>query len=695
MNCQDNSRLKVPLPELCRTADIGCVPVTDGKPDCPPESDQLPFSYDPNTKTLWIFECKSRQWVSFGKFSLGELQEVNLDNIRNICSLLNIPVFYNPGSGTIEGSMPLGEFAKKLMECVALKQKVAILSDGTVSFSVDGLDSLDPIYVKYENLTVTGKGTQADPLVIKASAPVAPTPTICALPEKTQAQLEAATKATLGACLDNENVRVPYPEQPKNYTIATQDNVDTANSRFLVGVINGQHRRIPFPPEACEYDTVTVDAATKANQADIIACVNGKEVKFSLKDLLDLIKGDDVADLNYSCVPVATGTPSGAPDPKVGPLMLDADGKSLWVWSCGDRRWIKISGGATTADDTPHAANWSSVADSVSNKCTGVTWDAWYADGSTLKPTRLTSQELGTILKSCLNLVDTTALNSLGTDLRGLITALTTRVAALENASGPDLGPLTTRVTTLEGKVNTLETDVNGLKTLTNTHTTQINGLTTRVTALENNSDASSGSVYRAFSNVGGGSCVGVTATAAGGFVYQARDKAIVLGNGSFYQGGSTIAKYVVKNPFDKPSLFQLDIEFNITASTMHEYSNMGVIVNAGEKENVTYASLFTQTDSALPHHVMTEAGSVTAVFAIASRNDGILRPHSTGMYSHPVYRAQLLTYSGVLAANASKTVYVNYWVSIAGAVAQAYYEWHANIIGTATIFKNHRTVTA
>lgn len=120
MNCQDNSRLKVPLPEACRIADIGCVPISNGKPKCPPEPDQLPLAYDPNSKTIWIFDCDSRDWNAYTRFSLSELGEVSLDNFRDVCNMLKVPVFYNPGTGTVEGHMTLADFGDKLKECLNL-----------------------------------------------------------------------------------------------------------------------------------------------------------------------------------------------------------------------------------------------------------------------------------------------------------------------------------------------------------------------------------------------------------------------------------------------------------------------------------------------------------------------------------------------------------------------------------------------
>lgn len=166
MNCQDNSRLKVPLPEACRTADIGCVPISNGKPKCPPEPDQLPLAYDPNSKTIWIFDCDSRDWNAYTRFSLSELGEVSLDNFRDVCNMLKVPVFYNPGTGTIEGHMTLADFGEKLKECLNLpgtdsKSVVKAGSNVNVTSSTSGSTTT---YV----VSATGGGDEDSKTVIEA-----------------------------------------------------------------------------------------------------------------------------------------------------------------------------------------------------------------------------------------------------------------------------------------------------------------------------------------------------------------------------------------------------------------------------------------------------------------------------------------------------------------------------------------------
>lgn len=361
MNCQDNSRLKVPLPEVCQTTDIGCVPLTSGKPRCAPEPDQLPLAYDPGDGTLWVFQCDTRQWISLGgSFSLSDLDEVNLDNITNICNILKIPVFYNPGVGTIQGSVSLAEFSEQLLKCVRLERRVAILADGKVEFSVPGINGLDPVYVKYEGLTVSGEGSASNPLVVKAEAPPQESP--CSYPEKTQAQVDAATSVKIIACVDNEKARIPYPEIPEG------ESVCSAPRRTLV-------------------------QALAAGEKDLIACIDGIVVRIPLNEILDY-KGDDTMDgvcgfpmttlaqlipgsttipvcangqtyqvvphesvfkgLNIPSVPVTSGVPSGPPADGTVPFRIDGSG-DLYVWD--GTSWVKVSGGGG-GGDTPDLTNY-------------------------------------------------------------------------------------------------------------------------------------------------------------------------------------------------------------------------------------------------------------------------------------------------------------------------------------------------
>lgn len=327
MNCQDNSRLKVPLPEMCKTTDIGCVPMTSGKPDCPPERDQIPLAYDINSQTLWIFSCESRQWVAMSKFQLAELQEVSLDNIRNICELLKIPVYYNPGGGTVQGSMPLADFGKELLKCQDMTPKAAVLGNGTVAFTIEGLESLDPLYVRYVNLETSGEGTQSNPLVIKAQDPLTQWPKRteqdvddavqpllaadldgemvrvpypkkpCEYTKLTQAQVESASEPLVIGCVDGQNVKIPYPPQPENYDVVSEAQVEGSNNKWLVAVINGKRVLIPFPKGDCENERITTTNVTGATNADVLMCLDGNEVRFPVSELSAYIAKDSICNL--------------------------------------------------------------------------------------------------------------------------------------------------------------------------------------------------------------------------------------------------------------------------------------------------------------------------------------------------------------------------------------------------------------
>lgn len=456
MNCQDNSRLKVPLPELCKTTDIGCVPATSGKPDCPPEADQLPLAYDKDSQTLWLFDCETREWIGQTKFQLAELQEVSLDNIRNICSLLKIPVYYNPGGGTVQGSMPLADFGKELLKCQDMTPKVAILPTGNVSFSIEGLDSLDPMYVKFENLTASGQGTSSSPFVLKAQDPMdkwpvkteadvdASTRTMiaatvdgqfaqvpypskpCAYPKLTKAQVEAASDVLVIGCVDDRNVKIPYPETGATADTMTQDQVDSALGKYLLAVINGKIYRIPFPKEPCEYTAKS--AATIKNQTtSILACAGGESSKIELSDLSSLILGSGEVSFDsiaWPTIPTQCDPPTLAPTNGF-PFQLDCDG-NLWIWNAAIRRWLRLTNAdAPPGSDVPY---YSSIASRINNPCSDVLLRAWYLDkndpGSDYKNAKINPTQLAGVLDNCGLVSETEMANYFRGGFQGLTYSL-------------------------------------------------------------------------------------------------------------------------------------------------------------------------------------------------------------------------------------------------------------------------------
>lgn len=276
MNCQDVAKLRTPLDAVCQTTDIGCVPITDGKPICSPQPDELPFAFDPKTTTLWIFSCKTREWLDFTKFNVCQLDALNLDNITNICDILNIAVNYSGSGECKQGTITLGELAERILECLKLETKIITIGEGEgnkVKITIEGLP-LDPVYVTGRNIwSEGGSGTEADPLKIATHDP------ICKWPTKSQAQVDAANVKHLGACLDGEMARVPFPLKVCELPERTQEQVDASNNKKIVACVNGEGVKIPFPPKPCEYKQLTEEQVEAASEKNLVACVDGEAVK--------------------------------------------------------------------------------------------------------------------------------------------------------------------------------------------------------------------------------------------------------------------------------------------------------------------------------------------------------------------------------------------------------------------------------
>ena len=108
MRCEDNAILRKPLPEVCKTNEIGSVPLTNGIPSHTPSPDQIPLAYDRARGVLYLFTNK---WEAFG---LNSLTEVNLANMTNLDNVLRVPVSYNTGTQQVEGYLTLKDFKNLL-----------------------------------------------------------------------------------------------------------------------------------------------------------------------------------------------------------------------------------------------------------------------------------------------------------------------------------------------------------------------------------------------------------------------------------------------------------------------------------------------------------------------------------------------------------------------------------------------------
>lgn len=421
--CEDTSKLRTPLNEVCISTDIGCVPLVEGKPECSPQPDQIPLAFDQSTSTLWIFNCSTREWIPFKKFTMCELQSVNLDNIKNICDLLNIGVYYDPGTGCQQGSISLGELAEKILDCIKLETKaLAVTSSGDkLKIWVEGLDNLPPFYVKGTNIwTEGGSGTEADPLKVVTYDP------ICKWPTKTQGQVDAAQTKHLGACLDGEMSRVPFPPKVCELPERNQAQVDASNNKKLIACVNGEGVKVPFPKQPCEFPEVTVEQVEAAADKDFIVCVDGQNSKVGIPDglltpicenpqitgsqarskknlrLLACDGGnvvlfplpDEMFQGSYMCVPYLEAPPSGAPAEGTGPIRVDCN-DNVWFWICGENRWYQVDIGN---HDHP---SWDTVKNAIADHCGNIRFHGWSEQDNCFTDFEITPQQLSNLLAEC------------------------------------------------------------------------------------------------------------------------------------------------------------------------------------------------------------------------------------------------------------------------------------------------------
>ena len=346
MQCEDNSKLRTPLSEVCQTTDIGCVPITDGAPTCTPQPDELPVAFDPKTTTLWLFSCKTREWIPFQKFTMCQLDALNLENITNICDVLNIGVNYAGSGECQQGTITLRELAERILECLTLETKIITIGQGDgnkLKIFIEGLP-LDPVYVTGRNIwSEGGSGTETDPLLVATYDP------ICKWDIKTQAQVDAAATKHLGACLDGEMSRVPFPPKICELPSRNQAQVDNAQSVELAACVDGEGAKIPYikpSPPVCEAPNLTL-AETQAAQSSLklVACKADGDSTQTVKIPIDGTGFFSYnTDWKYMCVPLTDGYPNGAPAEGTGPLRVDCSG-NLFVWLCDQNRWQIVKDG--------------------------------------------------------------------------------------------------------------------------------------------------------------------------------------------------------------------------------------------------------------------------------------------------------------------------------------------------------------
>lgn len=437
MNCNDNSYLKIPLPELCDRPDLGCIPETSGMPDWTPRDDQLPFAYDIENETLWMFVCETKKWESLRKFRICDLQELSLENINNICTILQIPVFFDPGNGCMEGSISLSELAEELIKCVntGTEDFRAICVNATTLRLeiIDYNSGVHPLYFTFENLRVVcGTGEEGDPIQIIANDP------ICEWPTQSQAQVDQAVEdgkpVHLGACIDGEEARIPLPPKPCEFPALNQDQVDESTDKQLIACVDDANVKVPFPPQPCSFPSINQGAVDNAASKELIACVDNTNVKVPFpadpctypvvtqpqvdatnnKHIIACVDDNNVKIpvppgffndcLEYICVPMVMVKPTEPPAHCTGPFRVGCCGE-LWVWVCDQNEWV-LAG--------MNPGNYPKLSEtSINNICENLRFIGWY-DNQTdpcLEQVQLTLSELANRVADCIDICCPTVAN--------------------------------------------------------------------------------------------------------------------------------------------------------------------------------------------------------------------------------------------------------------------------------------------
>lgn len=365
MQCEDNAKLRIPLSEVCQTTDIGCVTLTNGKPSCNPQPDELPLAFDPSSTTLWLFSCATREWLPFQKFELDQLASMNLDNIRNICEVLNIAVWYDSNSSHVQGTVTLAQLAEEIFNCIRLNTRTLIIQNNTLKVWTEGLDSLPPYFIRGNNIWFEGgSGTESDPLRIATHDPICEWPTksqaqvdaanikhlgacidgqmsrvpfppkVCELPSKSEAQVKASLDKSLIACVDGEGAKVPYPKEPCEFPALSREQVDASSNKSIIACVDDQAVKIPYiesDPPLCDLPLYTVSQVSSAGEnATMAVCLNGESGRMTVPSGMFVPE--------YLCVPKVSSRPVSPPDFGTGPLRMGCNSE-LYVWLCSENRW--------------------------------------------------------------------------------------------------------------------------------------------------------------------------------------------------------------------------------------------------------------------------------------------------------------------------------------------------------------------
>lgn len=107
-----HTRQRADIREVEMFTQISPMKGTSKTPAFPPAPDQLPLMFDTETRTLYCFV--ENTWIPMKPFSMTQLSEVDLRNIKNLDQVIHIPVTYDTGNGVVEGTITLAELKKLL-----------------------------------------------------------------------------------------------------------------------------------------------------------------------------------------------------------------------------------------------------------------------------------------------------------------------------------------------------------------------------------------------------------------------------------------------------------------------------------------------------------------------------------------------------------------------------------------------------
>jgi len=107
--------------------DISCIPTsTTAPPEWQPEPDQLPFAVYKDcdgSKKLYYHTC-DHDWLYVDLSSLCDLEPLEINNINDLCELLQIPLRLDANGCCNTGTLTLNEFVDQFLKCLCAKENV-------------------------------------------------------------------------------------------------------------------------------------------------------------------------------------------------------------------------------------------------------------------------------------------------------------------------------------------------------------------------------------------------------------------------------------------------------------------------------------------------------------------------------------------------------------------------------------------